>query len=281
MNCYPENTQLAFPIEVYGKTGVPYKDTCKMEFKLLDPEGKVLFSGSNDAVEWKTSVVVASEYNSIKPGEMKSIRRLIVHCKSLEDDSLIFSDEIVYFIVSEEPLVIGENSFVTYEGYLLIASMTPNLDQLSGKTKEEVVVALRESFDRLKGLKFKLPYRTKQENVGYTSEVAWRPRAITDNDPMGISSYRFKLDDVTPEEFVKLPEKFRNALSKAQVIEANEVLAPTDSIEEKRRKGVILETIHEVKMMFSSTTPVNQKICRNAMRVLAPYLDTTVRVRRT
>ena len=58
------------------------------------------------------------------------------------------------------------------------------------------------------------------------------------------------------------------------------MLASTDSIEERRRRGVILETVHEVKQMFSSVRPANEKLTRNAMLVLAPYLDTTNRVRR-
>lgn len=281
MLCYPENTQLAFPVEVVDAAGVPYTDNCYMEYKLYDKDGVLLFSGSDDTVEHKTIVIIASEHNRLAEGESRSVRRLSVRCTKPEDGSLIYSEQTYYFIQSETPLTVGENSFVSYEGYLLISSATPHLDNMTDKSKEEIIIALQEAHDRLMALRFRLPYRVKMENVGYVSEVPGRPRAITDDDPLQLSSYRFKLDEVTAEEYVKLPAKFRDALAKAQVIEANEVLAPTDSIEEKRRKGVILETIHEVKMMFSSTTPVNQKISRNAMRVLGPYLDTTVRLRRT
>lgn len=280
MDCYPENTSICNDFEVVDTAGNPYKNTCHMDWSLYDSEGNVLSSGSSDEVEWKVHIPIPAELNRLSDNMTKDLRRVVVKFSTLEDGSLISAQESSYFIRSETPLIIGKNSFVTYEGYRLIASMIPHLSNMADATEDQIVIALQEAHDRLMGLRFRLSYSTRQENVGYVSEVAWRPRAITDDDPLETSSYRFKLDEVTEEDFKTLPEKFRKALAKAQVYEADNVMAPTDSIEERRRKGVILETINEVKMMFSGTVPVNQKISREAMRVLAPFLDTTVRIRR-
>lgn len=280
MNCYPENTQICIDADVFDAAGEAYSEVCNATYKLTNADGDELFSGSMESVQTKVTIVIGADLNEVPKGSVKDLRRLVIRFTKPEDDLLVSEQEIIYFIRSDAPLIVGDNSFVTYENYLLIASATPHLDQFGDKSKDEIVVALQEAHDRLMRLRFRLPYKTKQENVGYVSEVAWRPRAITDDDPLDLQSYKFSLEEVTPEGFKMLPEKFRKALAKAQVIEANTVLEPTDSIEERRRKGVILETINEVKMMFSSTTPVNQKICRDALRVLSPYLDTTVRIRR-
>ena len=280
MNSYPENEQISFEIQVVDATGKPYEEACKATYGLFDAKGKELFSGNNDNVTSTINIVVVAQHNKLAEKSTKDIRKLVVKFMK-SDDSLISAVSTPYFIYSKTPLVVGQNSFVTYEEYLLIASMTPHLDNFEGATKDQVVVALQEARDRLCRLRYRISANQyRQENVGYVSEVAWRPRAITDDDPLGLSLLRFSLDDVTTEEFSTMPEKFRNAVAKAQVIEANAVLAPTDSIEDKRRRGLILETVHEVKQMFSNVRPVNEKITSEAMKVLAPYLDTTMRIGR-
>lgn len=88
------------------------------------------------------------------------------------------------------------------------------------------------------------------------------------------------LRGISSEDFEKLPDYFKEDLKAAQVLESNELLSPVDSIEERRRKGVILETINEVKMMFSNVTPVKSQICERALSVLSPYLDRSARIGR-
>lgn len=285
MDLYPENTSVKFTFEVKDASGEPLDEPCNASVRLYDVDGNVLFSGNAEEVSKSFDFVAGKEQNQVPRGQTKDLRRVVVRfvkplAEGEEEPEFISSEERYYLLYAEAPLTVGENSFTTYDGFLLLAANMPHLDQIAEKTKDEIVVALLEAHDRLMRLKYRLPYSTRMENVGYVSEVAWRPRSITDYNPWG-AEYHFSLDEVTPEEFAKLPEDFRKALAKAQVIEANSVLEPTDSIEERRRKGVILETINEVKMMFSNVTPVNQKISRGAMAVLGKYIDTTVQIRRS
>ena len=281
MICYPEKNDVALTITVLDASGQPYTEACNAEWKVLDSEDEELTAGQAEGVEGSLSLVVEAKFNEVASGNVKDFRRVRVKFTKPDDGALISGQDEIFFIRSEAPLIVGENSFVNYNNYLILTQTTPHLDNCETANEDEAVVALLEAHDRLMRLRYRLPISYfRQENVGYVSEVAWRPRAITDDDPFGWGCYRFTLDEVTPEEFAKLPEKFRKALAKAQVIEANAVLEPTDSIEEKRRKGMILETINEVKQMFSSTMPVNTKLTRESMNVLAPYLDTTVRLRR-
>lgn len=281
MICYPEKNDVALTITVLDASGQPYAEACNAEWKVLDSEDEELTAGQAEGVEGSLSLVVEAKFNEVASGNVKDFRRVRVKFTKPDDGALISGQDEIFFIRSEAPLIVGENSFVNYNNYLILTQTTPHLDNCETASEDEAVVALLEAHDRLMRLRYRLPISYfRQENVGYVSEVAWRPRAITDDDPFGWGCYRFTLDEVTPEEFAKLPEKFRKALAKAQVIEANAVLEPTDSIEEKRRKGMILETINEVKQMFSSTMPVNTKLTRESMNVLAPYLDTTVRLRR-
>ena len=59
----------------------------------------------------------------------------------------------------------------------------------------------------------------------------------------------------------------------AQVADAAATLTP-DPVEEKRAKGLILDTIGETKQMFRSGRPVNSPVCKKAMDYLRDFVVT-------
>lgn len=279
MKSYPEETKITIEVPVQTASGESFSEECSFDWTLMDSDSQKLTEGKGTSSEGKAVITIDAEFGKVPEGQAKDIRALIVNMAT--ETETLATQKIYYALVAKNPLIVGENSFVTLEKFYLIASMTPGLDQVDTANEADLVTSLLESYQRISTHRFRLPYSSiRMENVGYKSEIAWRPRAITDADPLGIYTHSFKITDLTSDEFENLPSDFKDALMKAQVIEANSILAPTDTIEERRRKGVILETIHEVKMMFSSTTPVQTTLAKDALVVLAPYLDNTIRIGR-
>ena len=58
-----------------------------------------------------------------------------------------------------------------------------------------------------------------------------------------------------------------------QVADAAATLSPY-TVEQKRAKGLILDTIGETKQMFSSGRPVNSPVCKKAMDYLRDFVVT-------
>lgn len=277
MKAYPENTDLSFEVTPVDADGKAYEGECTLKYELTDVDGKAVCSG--ELSESPFAIAIGAEFNRVGEERSTDIRFLKVTFLR-PDGSLLSQQKLEYLLQGDNPLVVGKNSFVTLEQSKLLFATIPGLEYAEKANETQLVNALAESYERIARLRFRFTAAMRMENVGYISEVAWRPRAITDDDPLSLTTRRFTLDEVTPETFEQLPEKFRKALAKAQIIESNAVLAPTDTVEERRRKGVILETINEVKMMFSSTTPIKNSVSSKTLSVLLPWLDNSIRVRR-
>ncbi len=278
MKAYPENTDLSFEVTPVDADGKAYEDECSLKYELTGVDGKNVCSGELGAKPFK--IDIRAKFNVISDDKATDIRFLKVGFYR-PDGSLISQQKTEYLLQGENPLTVGKNSFVTLEQSKLLTATIPGLEYAEKANDTQWVNALTESYERISRLRFRIGVvNSRMENVGYISEIADRPRAITDADPFDLLHSSFHLDDLSEDEFGRLPEKFRKALAKAQIIESNAVLAPTDTIEERRRKGVILETINEVKMMFSSTTPIKNSVSNKTLSILLPWLDNSIRIRR-
>lgn len=279
MNTYPEGKDTEIEVQVIDTSGELFTSSCSAKWILTDVDGEILTQGEVEEVtNGFCKILIEGKFNNAESGRIKDMR--ILHVEFSAEGADLQDQAIKYLIAAKTPLIVGANSFVTLEQAQLLAETTPNMTMFQNATDEKIIQSLASAYEKISSYRFRLSSKAVMENIAFVSETAWRPRAITDDDPMGLHSYRFKLSEVTPESYKTLPEDFRKALSKAQVLEANSQLAPTDSIEQRRRKGVILETINEVKMMFSSTTPVKESICSEAMSILSPWIDRSMKIGR-
>ena len=80
-------------------------------------------------------------------------------------------------------------------------------------------------------------------------------------------------------DFKKWPKDFQNALRRAQLYEADQILKG-DPVGDKRRAGVVSETIGEAKMFFNARPPLRLALCVQAMETLSPYLHSSRRIGR-
>lgn len=219
-------------------------------------------------------VQTSEEVNTLKEETSRDIR--IICLKAKTKTGAVFSLEYAYGLTIADPLQVGVNSFMTYRQAQKMAMDMPKLNNWEATSQSQRISALLEAKQRICRLAFDFGQvqldMTKQD---YVVQAAGKPRCVKVGDGNSV-----KLEDLSVEDFEALPTKFRTALMQAQLAEANDVLE-VDSIAERRRQGLILETIGEVKQMFSSVIPAQMAVSSKAMSYLSRYLASGKKIGRS
>lgn len=224
-------------------------------------------------------VQTSEEVNTLKEETSRDIR--IICLKAKTRSGAVFSLEYAYGLTIADPLTVGVNSFMTYRQAQKMAMDMPKLNNWESMSQSQRISALLEAKQRICRLAFDFGQvqldMTKQD---YVVQAAGKPRCVQVGEIFGVYGGSVKLEDLSVEDFEALPTKFRTALMQAQLAEANDVLE-VDSIAERRRQGLILETIGEVKQMFSSIIPAQMTVSSKAMSYLSRYLASGKKIGRS
>lgn len=224
-------------------------------------------------------VQTSEEVNTLKEETSRDIR--IICLKAKTRSGAVFSLEYAYGLTIADPLTVGVNSFMTYRQAQKMAMDMPKLNNWESMSQSQRISALLEAKQRICRLAFDFGQvqldMTKQD---YVVQAAGKPRCVQVGEIFGVYGGSVKLEDLSVEDFEALPTKFRTALMQAQLAEANDVLE-VDSIAERRRQGLILETIGEVKQMFSSIIPAQMAVSSKAMSYLSRYLASGKKIGRS
>lgn len=224
-------------------------------------------------------VQTSEEVNTLKEETSRDIR--IICLKAKTKSGAVFSLEYAYGLTIADPLTVGVNSFMTYRQAQKMAMDMPKLNNWESMSQSQRISALLEAKQRICRLAFDFGQvqldMTKQD---YVVQAAGKPRCVQVGEIFGVYGGSVKLEDLSVEDFEALPTKFRTALMQAQLAEANDVLE-VDSIAERRRQGLILETIGEVKQMFSSVIPAQMAVSSKAMSYLSRYLASGKKIGRS
>jgi hypothetical protein len=119
---------------------------------------------------------------------------------------------------------------------------------------------------------------------------------IQARENLGQLRYRYRFDDnwinyvmpkfalysittLTPEEYLGLPAPFRRNLERAQVIEADDLLN-ADPVLEKRRAGIVSETVGDSTTSFNPVRPNRGLVCPRAMQEMTRYVLRRTRLSR-
>lgn len=224
-------------------------------------------------------VQTSEEVNTLKEETSRDIR--IICLKAKTKSGAVFSLEYAYGLTIADPLTVGVNSFMTYRQAQKLAMDMPKLNNWESMSQSQRISALLEAKQRICRLAFDFGQvqldMTKQD---YVVQAAGKPRCVQVGEIFGVYGGSVKLEDLSVEDFETLPTKFKTALMQAQLAEANDVLE-VDSIAERRRQGLILETIGEVKQMFSSIIPAQMAVSSKAMSYLSRYLASGKKIGRS
>lgn len=175
----------------------------------------------------------------------------------------------VYLIEAALAFTVPNNSFQTYIQSVIIADALPNLREWEIAPDEDRQRALLEAYRRLTRMGYRIRKRDDIEQHVVPDYL--------DIDEV-ISPRQWS--DMSLSRWTALPERYRAAMMRAQVVEANEILRGVRP-DDKRRMGILSESIGESSMMFRVGKPLDLGISQAALRELTGYLDMRVTVSRT
>jgi hypothetical protein len=172
-----------------------------------------------------------------------------------------YVDAIYEVFDQQNRLIPLTNSFQTYLQAQLVANKLTGLIGFIGASEDQQIAALSTAYDRLTQFAYliKWPEYVDTQNI-YLQDMHAR-----------ITPQMWPV--MTPVLFAPYPIQFQQALMKAQVVEANAILTP-DPIGDRRRTGLLAESIGESKMMFrGGIRPLSMGISNDTLRVVRAYLD--------
>lgn len=266
MDKFLAGAPVTLTIPLQDRLGNPVTATA-VEFEVLDRHGAV--KQARQAVTLggdSVTVVVASSANDLAESVPRDLRTVKLYCVIEGGEATISKS---YAVEADAVLIVGVNSFQTLEEAELTAMDIFDVGDWDVIDDEDKVRALADARTRICAMSFNLlDIHRPQDDVGYVPEgvigISRGPSPWNIKDQLG---------DLTIEQYNLLPEKFKKALRMAQVADAAATLTP-DPVEQKRAKGLILDTIGETKQMFRSSRPVNSPVCKKAMDYLRDFVVT-------
>lgn len=257
MNVYAAGTEVDLTIPLVDSTGTALTVTA-VDYRLIDETGAELIartaltgfvSGDLEAL-----VTITAGNNAVTVGALRAAREVTLFCTLEEGGEVVLRS--IYALEELDQLVIGANSFQTYLEAMLVARDIGKVDGWDAATEDQREAALRVAYDRL----CQMAYHNLD---GATTPV---------NAPAGGSDWLYRLSDLDAAELAALPASFMAAIKKAQVAEADDIL-DADPITQARNKGLMLETIGEVKQMYRGTKPLLLPVSRRAAEYVGRYVS--------
>lgn len=165
-----------------------------------------------------------------------------------------------FVLTASQQLIFLQNSFVTYGLALMTRNDLPAMIGWDSSDENSRIAALKVAYSSLLTLRYRYPASSGME---FSRDTDYPDMDAAYFSRTG-SVYVGDLSDITPEHFAALPKRFKDALARAQVTEAD-VMLNGDSIGAKRRSGIISETIGESSMFLRQSPEVRLSVSADAM----------------
>lgn len=254
------NVEVIFPTTPDGATIAP----TAARFVVTDEVGSVVIDDTVldlSTVEGNALTIgVNPEFNVVDDDKVRAMRVLTV---TFTAPTGTHTATVRYVVEKASLLVTMTNSFQTFDEALLNRMDLPGLDGWDMADEAMQIPALVTAHDRMCRLSYR--YTLDQNAVMYDAR-----------DPYWIVT---GIRSLTPADYAKWPVSFRRALHRAQLYEADQILKG-DPVGDKRRAGVVSETIGEAKMFFNARPPLKLALCVSAMECLSGHLHSSRRIGR-
>jgi hypothetical protein len=269
MNTYAAGVAVTITIPLEDMNGEALTPTA-LSWRLLDEteaEVKASVSLSLDSAT-EAVIVVDGSYNMLSPDQTEALRAVELTVATAAGAILLTAD---YALAAAVSIVTLKNSFQTYGQAKLTAQGLLNLDGWAAASDPLRRMALVEAFKRLT----RFGYRVKWPD---NSDLLWQSRLeLVDHQKIPPRVWNLM---TTVEWTTYYPEDFRTSMRRAQVVEANDILAG-NIIEQRREAGLLSESIGESSMMFRSGKPLKMGISAAALREIEGYIDIRMTMTRT
>jgi hypothetical protein len=231
-------------------------------YRVLDEEGATLVDLRSvpylDPNGGPLGILIGADLNVLPVGAVRALRVVEVVAKTDAGTRLVTHS---YVIEANEPLVLGVNSFQTITKAEFVAMDIPNLPGWAAADRAARAAAMIQARENLGQLRYR--YRFDDNWMNYVMpEFAL-----------------YSITTLTPEEYLGLPAPFRRNLERAQVIEADDLLN-ADPVLEKRRAGIVSETVGDSTTSFNAVRPNRGLVCPRAMQEMTRYVLRRTRLSR-
>lgn len=230
-----------------------------VSWTLYDEAGAELFAGTADAFianDAAATVALTGDQTTISAPSVA--REIVLSCTTIAGEVEVRE---AFLIVSGAPLTVAVNSFQTLTEATLTRTGFAKLDGWDRATKAGRSAAMIEAYRRI--LRVSLQLRQVPDTY---NRIAWYGR-------------RVPLSRLSADDFNALPDNFKTAIKRAQIVEAD-VLLGGDKIGDKRRDGIVSETIGEASMFLNSKPYLNLPISRQAYEELKSFIRIVVQLGR-
>jgi hypothetical protein len=264
--------------------GVEYRVVNHAGVELVARTTLTTFGGSAEAViEIPASVnVIAGVPQSISANQIDLFN--VREARTIELFLSIGGNTVMlpysYALEPADPLVVGINSFQTLPQAEMIALDMPSTDGWANASGVDKVAALVDARIRICMLNFSLLNSNiswGQESLNYVPEGSFQSPYAGGGR---LFMFNGNLSLLTPSQYAMLPARFKAALCKAQLAEADSALGG-DTLDARRRDGLLLESIGEVKQMFRAGKPIEMPVSKRALRYLSQFVSLSKRVGRS
>lgn len=262
MRTYPAGVKVQLTIPFRDLNGDPVAPST-VRVRVLDAAGVEMTpyqSLTFDAGDVEMDVEVPASVNALASGMARDIR--VVELEMVTGDGTYHARQR-YALAASQGLVILKNSFQTYEQALLEIMEMPRLDGWIAAQEADHVAAMCEGFFRLTRIGYRIAHFTASDMPPAGADF-WTDELIPPRYWPHMTEQRFFSDRYT--------ERFRQALRRAQIAEANQILQG-DPVKRRRQSGVMSESVGESSMFFRPGKPLMLGVSEEALQYLTGYLD--------
>jgi hypothetical protein len=267
MDIFLAGTPVALTVALQDRNGNAL-EAASVEYRIVNQAGdEVLpraaltsFGGGSEAV-----IEVPAGLNAVATIDPATVTAAMIDSFFVRESrtvELFVTDDVgntvlltkTYTLEPAETLIAGLNSFQSFSQAELVAMDIPQLAGWNTSNEKDKIAALIEARLQICQLRFSL----LNSNVNFGQD---------------------NLALVTPSNFVNLPPRFKLALCRAQVTQADAILGG-DPVDVRRKEGLILESIGEVKQMFRGGKPLDLPVSKRALKYLSPFVSFSQRIGR-
>jgi hypothetical protein len=228
-------------------------------FDVIDALGNVLQASGAGTVGGANfpatvSLDMGLPVTTLGAGESRAIRqaRMVLTCS----DGNTFDGTVDFLVRGDDALVIPTNSFGTYLELELLGFEQYGLDAYWSASKNARIAALQQARNDLCRLTYRYDPRDDQTLMADA-----------------ISLFTIYLGSYTLDQFNALPARLKEAIKRAQVIQADYILGGNE-VEKRRGEGVLQSTTGESGAMFRpGMAPIRYPVCKRAMDALYGFLE--------
>ncbi len=248
-------------ISLMDPNGAPLVPTA-LSARVVDEEGVEIiapYSVPNTDGDLEIEITVPAASNALSQGVTARTVELTI---TTAQGTVIRYES--YLIEARAVFTVPTSSFQTYIQAAVTADTMPNLYEWERAADPERQRALMEAFFRLTRIGYRIRKRDDLEQ-----------NVVSDYLTIDEMIPPLAWQDMTINRWNVLPQRFRTAIRRAQIIEANEILRGVRP-DDKRRMGILSESIGESSMMFRVGKPLDLGISALALRELTGYVDMRV-----